>query len=96
MKYTRLGSDKYLKFEAGKVIEGIYQGYTQRDNSFEGAETEFIYDYTITIEDKDKVLSSTSEALEQLIPLAKGTPIKIEMVQHGIRKGYRLYVGEPE
>ena len=91
MTWKKLGGDKYIKFEAGKSIEGNYVKYERRDNPFEG-ESEYIYDYTIEIDGKEKVISSTSETLMQLIKLPAGTPVKIEMTQVGIKKRYNIYI----
>lgn len=85
-------SNKFIKFEVGKTIEGVYQGFSERPSPFvEGAT---ISDYIIEQEGEVKTLSTTSENLKSLRTLKVGTAVKIEMTQKGIKKLYNIFVQE--
>ena len=76
MVWKKAGIDKsmYLKFEAGKSFEGTYQGYEERENPFYDVNipnsSKIKYDYIITINDVDRVLSSTAKTLQEVQDLA--------------------------
>lgn len=87
---------KYLKFEAGKSFEGIYNGYDERDNPFfdpkKSDSPTKIIDYKLTVDGEDKVLSSTANTLkDQLMTLTAPCEVKIECVQKGIRKWFVVW-----
>ena len=104
MTWKKVGRDqtKFLKFEAGKSFEGIYQGFLERENPFYNPSQEEssvnqpkIIDYNIEIDKEDKTLSSTAQSLkDQLLPLTAPCLIKIEMVQKGIKKYFIVWTQE--
>ncbi len=86
-KNTGTGGGKFIKFEEGKSVIGVYNGCKERQSPFE--EGSILQDYQILTEAGEEVLSSTSKTLlETLKPLATGTKVKIDMV---IKKGRKLY-----
>ena len=87
------GGVTYLKFEAGKSIEGVYKGAEERKNPFgEGN----IYDYKIEINGVESVISSTSQGLlENLYSLPNDSKVKIDMlITSKGRKVYNVFVDE--
>ena len=101
MSYKKVGSDQsiYLKFQAGKSFEGIYQGCEERDNPFYHASnpnsSKTIIDYKLEIDGEVKVLSSTANTLKNnLMPLAAPQSVKIDCIQKGPKKFYSVWTVE--
>jgi len=90
------GKGKFLKFEAGKSFEGIYNGFKERENPFFDASKadspKMITDYILDIAGEEKVLSSTANSLkDQLKPLVVPSQVKIDCVSKGIKKFYNVW-----
>lgn len=101
MSWKKRGGDnsKYIKFEAGKSIEGIYMGCSVRDNPFynpKEPESKInqptIIDYSLEVNGEEKVISSTAQTLkDQLSTLEPNIKVRIEFVQKGIKKFFIVY-----
>ena len=85
---------KFIKFEAGKSIEGNFVEMVERDNPFgEGK----MYDYYIDFNGIIKILSSTSPHLKrELENLPIGLKVKVDMIQKGGKKMYSVYTWKEE
>lgn len=98
MTWKKQGSSNFIRFEAGKSIEGIYQGYKERPNPFLKDNSEapaLITDYILEIEGVQKTISSTARTLEeQLKSLAAPCQVKIDFVQKGIKKWFVVWTQE--
>jgi len=97
-EWKRVRGDKgtYLRFEAGKSFEGIYQGYKERDNPFYDEKNpnspSMIVDYILEIKGEQKTLSSTAQTLrDQLMPLIVPCNVKIDCIAKGIKKFYTVW-----
>ena len=100
MAWTKVNKGgNYLRFEAGKSIEGAYLGYTERDNPFFDANKENspekIIDYKFEINKKEQVLSSTAKTLRyQLLILDPPCMVKIDFCTKGLKKYYTVWISE--
>ena len=97
-EWKRQGKSGYLKMGIGQSVEGIYQGYSERENTFKGNNPnapDVITDYKIEVEGEEKILSSTARTLnDQLKPLTAPCNIKIEYTQKGVKKWYVVWTQE--
>lgn len=87
------GGGNFLRFEDGKVFEGVFKGATEKPNPF--APGTMLWDYRLEIDGAEKVLSSGSESLKSILPITPvGTIVRIEMKVRGGRKLYDVYMSE--
>jgi hypothetical protein len=80
----------FLKFEEGKVIEGIYKGCKERPSPFEAGK--ILTDYELDLQGVTKILSSGSMTLKEILPITPvDTVVRIEMRLFKGRKVYDVY-----
>lgn len=98
MVWQKQGRSNFIRFEAGKSVEGIYQGYKERPNPFKAGNEnapDIITDYEIEVEGVSKTISSTARTLEdQLKSLTAPCEVKIDFVQKGIKKWFIVWTQE--
>jgi hypothetical protein len=87
------GGGNFLRFEDGKVYEGVFQGATEKPSPFNPGT--MIWDYRLVLDGDEKILSSSSESLKSILPITPvGTTVRIEMKIKGGRKIYDVYMNE--
>lgn len=98
MTWKKAGQSNFIRFEAGKSIEGIYQGYEERPNPFKESNPnapDMITDYRIEVDGVQKTISSTARTLEdQLKSLTAPCAVKVDFVQKGVRKWFVVWTQE--
>ena len=84
----------YIKFEAGKSIEGIFQRSSLRKSPFN--EKEELIDIVLDTPDGEKVLGSSSQNLKDVFTgMNMGVEVRIEMVlTNKGRKAYNVFTNE--
>lgn len=86
------GTSRYLKFEAGKVIEGIFKRIGNHE--FEG---KMLTDIYLDINGEEKELGTSSKTLiDTFTILPEGTRVRIEMFVSKGKKLYNVYTDEQE
>jgi hypothetical protein len=87
------GNEDCIRFEAGKVIEGILKNARLIPSPWK--EGERVVEIRIEVEGKEKTLTSSSRNLKEAFKdLVEGTHVKIEMVMKGGKKLYNVYANE--
>lgn len=87
------GNNKFIKFEPGLTLEGIFKGASHRPSPF--TEGQLIIDIVLEIEGQEKVLSSSSKNLKEAFKeMEKGTHVRVEMIAKGGKKFYNVFANE--